>query len=66
MSYLKRNAPDKAFIGLFSTYKGKNLYEKYDFKQYPALTGMFRVAPISLVTGSSKLGGVFIIVDLSF
>ncbi|RAT95895.1 alanine acetyltransferase [Brevibacillus sp. Leaf182] len=36
MSYLKRNAPDKAFIALFSTYEGQNLYEKYDFKQYPA------------------------------
>ncbi|MED4586104.1 GNAT family N-acetyltransferase [Brevibacillus choshinensis] len=46
MSYLKENAPDKAFIGLFSSNEGKKLYEKYNFKQYPALTGMFRVAPI--------------------
>ncbi|WP_312117425.1 GNAT family N-acetyltransferase [Brevibacillus reuszeri] len=46
MSYLKKNAPDQAFIGLFSSNDAKILYEKYDFKQYPALTGMFRVAPI--------------------
>ncbi|GED71203.1 N-acetyltransferase [Brevibacillus reuszeri] len=46
MSYLKENAPDQAFIGLFSSTEGKKLYEKYEFKQYPALTGMFRVAPI--------------------
>jgi ribosomal protein S18 acetylase RimI-like enzyme len=46
MSYLKENAPDQAFIGLFSSNEGKNLYEKYGIKQYPALTGMFRVAPV--------------------
>lgn len=46
MSYLKGNAPDQAFIGLFSSNEGMKLYEKYDFKQYPSLTGMFRVAPI--------------------
>ncbi|MFE1630053.1 GNAT family N-acetyltransferase [Brevibacillus reuszeri] len=46
MSFLKGNAPDKAFIGLFSSSEGKNLYEKYGFNQYPSLTGMFRVTPI--------------------
>ncbi|WP_221868893.1 GNAT family N-acetyltransferase [Brevibacillus brevis] len=46
MSYLKRNAPDKAFIGLFSSVEGKHLYEEYDFKKDPALTGMSRVAPV--------------------
>ncbi len=46
MLYLKENAPDQAFIGLFSSNEGKKLYEKYGFQQYPALTGMFRVAPI--------------------
>ncbi|GED70488.1 N-acetyltransferase [Brevibacillus reuszeri] len=40
MSYLKKNAPDQAFIGLFSSNDAKIL------KQFPALTGMFRVAPI--------------------
>ncbi|GAB1529885.1 MULTISPECIES: GNAT family N-acetyltransferase [Brevibacillus] len=54
MSYLKRNAPEKASIGLFSSNEGKKLYEKYDFKQYPALTGMFRVAPV--VGGESGPG----------
>lgn len=46
MSYLKENAPDKAFIGLFSSNQGKKLYEKYGFQQYSALTGMFCVAPV--------------------
>ncbi|WDV93655.1 GNAT family N-acetyltransferase [Brevibacillus parabrevis] len=46
MLYLKENAPDQAFIGLFSSNEGKKLYEKYGFQQYPTLTGMFRVAPI--------------------
>ncbi|WP_103106443.1 GNAT family N-acetyltransferase [Brevibacillus reuszeri] len=46
MSFLQGNAPDKAFIGLFSSNEGKKLYEKYGFNQYPSLTGMFRVTPI--------------------
>ncbi len=43
-SYLKQNAPDKAFIGLFASQGKESFYEKYDFKNYsPSMTGMFTV-----------------------
>ena len=44
MEYLEKNAPEKAFIGLFAS-KGKTaFYEKYDFNNYsPNMTGMFKV-----------------------
>lgn len=42
--YLKRNAPDKAFVGLFASQGKEPFYEKYNFKDYsPNMTGMFTV-----------------------
>lgn len=44
MKYLKENAPDKAFVGLFASEGKDEFYEKYDFKNYsPNMTGMFKV-----------------------
>ncbi len=44
VEYLNLNAPDKAFVGLFSSQGKEPFYEKYDFKDYsPNMTGMFTV-----------------------
>ncbi|MFJ7466958.1 GNAT family N-acetyltransferase [Peribacillus frigoritolerans] len=44
VEYLKENAPDKAFVGLFASEGKGGFYEKYDFKDYsPNMTGMFHV-----------------------
>ncbi|MFB9759136.1 GNAT family N-acetyltransferase [Ectobacillus funiculus] len=44
IEYLKENAPNKAFVGLFASEGNENFYEKYDFKNYsPNMTGMFTV-----------------------
>ncbi|MGM0834703.1 MAG: GNAT family N-acetyltransferase [Bacillota bacterium] len=44
MKYLDENAPEKAFVGLFSSNGKGEFYEKYDFKNYsPNMTGMFKV-----------------------
>ncbi len=46
MAYLKRNAPDKAFVGLFALGDTTGFYERYGFGAYPELIGMFRNTPI--------------------
>jgi len=46
MGYLKQHAPEKAFIGLFAAAGTLPFYACYDFAVHPALTGMFRVAPV--------------------
>jgi len=46
MDYIRHNAPEKAFVGIFSSREAIRLYEQYGFKQYPELTGIFRVTPI--------------------
>ena len=44
LTYLQKNAPDKAFIGLFASKVNEAFYEKNDFKNYaPNMTGMFKV-----------------------
>jgi ribosomal protein S18 acetylase RimI-like enzyme len=44
IEYLKENAPDKAFVGLFASEGKGGFYEKFDFKDYsPHMTGMFNV-----------------------
>lgn len=43
MEFLKQNAPDKAFIGLFAS-QGKELfYKKFGFNNHEGMTGMFGV-----------------------
>ncbi|MEK4905927.1 GNAT family N-acetyltransferase [Niallia sp. FSL R7-0648] len=44
VEYLKSNAPDKAFVGLFASQGKETFYEKYNFKDFsPNMTGMFTV-----------------------
>lgn len=44
VEYLKINAPDKAFVGLFASQGKETFYEKFNFKDYsPNMTGMFTV-----------------------
>ncbi|MGX7024646.1 GNAT family N-acetyltransferase [Vagococcus hydrophili] len=44
MAYLKENAPDKAFVGLFASEGNESFYQKYAFEDYsPNMTGMFTV-----------------------
>ncbi|KQU63860.1 GNAT family N-acetyltransferase [Rossellomorea marisflavi] len=44
VGYLKDNAPDKAFVGLFASGGKESFYEKYEFKDHsPNMTGMFTV-----------------------
>lgn len=46
VAYLRAHAPEQAFIGLFAAADAMPLYARYGFAAHPALTGMFRVAPI--------------------
>lgn len=44
VEYLKSNAPDKAFVGLFASQGKETFYEKYNFKDFsPNMTGMLTV-----------------------
>ncbi|QOR68069.1 GNAT family N-acetyltransferase [Cytobacillus suaedae] len=44
MSYIKEEAPNKAFVGLFASEGKGHFYERFDFKDYsPNMTGMFKV-----------------------
>ena len=44
VEYLKTNAPDKAFVGLFASQGKETFYEKFNFKDFsPNMTGMFTV-----------------------
>ena len=43
MQYLKENAPEKSFIGLFSSSGKESFYNKYGFNKYEGMTGMFGV-----------------------
>lgn len=44
VEYLKINAPDKAFVGLFASQGKETFYEKFNFKDFsPNMTGMFTV-----------------------
>ena len=44
IEYLNKNAPDKAFVGLFASEGKEPFYEKYNFKDFsPNMTGMFTV-----------------------
>ncbi len=44
VEYLKENAPNMAFVGLFISKDKVNFYGKYDFKDYtPNIKGIFTV-----------------------
>ena len=46
LAYLAAHAPPQAFIGVFAARGTGPFYESYGFHVYPALTGMFQVAPV--------------------
>jgi len=41
--FLKENAPEKSFIGLFSSQGKESFYRKYGFNKHEGMTGMFGV-----------------------
>lgn len=55
MAYLRRNAPEKAFIGLFAAPEHRNFYERFGFRVYSFLDGMYQIMPLdrsALATGN--------------
>jgi ribosomal protein S18 acetylase RimI-like enzyme len=45
IAYLRRQAPPRAFVGLFATTGTEAFYRRYGFQGGPALTGVFLVMP---------------------
>lgn len=43
MGYLRENAPDKAFVGLFASHGKEAFYRQYGLNDHEGLTGMFGV-----------------------
>ena len=41
--FLKENAPEKSFIGLFAAQGKESFYRKYGFNKHEGMTGMFGV-----------------------
>jgi len=41
--YLKEEAPEKSFVGLFAAQGKESFYEKYGFNKHDGMTGMFGV-----------------------
>ncbi|WP_138495284.1 GNAT family N-acetyltransferase [Paenibacillus pinistramenti] len=41
--YLKENAPEKSFVGLFASEGKESFYTKYGFNKHEGMTGMFGV-----------------------
>ncbi|MNE58240.1 Acetyltransferase (GNAT) family protein [compost metagenome] len=41
--YIKENAPEQAFVGLFASQGKEPFYRKYGFNNHDAMTGMFGV-----------------------
>jgi hypothetical protein len=41
--YLKEEAPEKAFVGLFAAQGKESFYNKYGFNKHEGMTGMFGV-----------------------
>jgi ribosomal protein S18 acetylase RimI-like enzyme len=48
MSWIRNNAPPRAFVGLFAAEGRDTFYAHYGFMRHPALTGMFYVVPDDL------------------
>ncbi len=46
MGYIRKQAPDKAFVGLFAAGSAKTFYAKYGFYTHPEMTGMFQTTPL--------------------
>lgn len=45
MEWVRRSAPERAFVGLFAAEGREAFYAHYGFMRHPSLTGMFYVIP---------------------
>ncbi|WCF10616.1 GNAT family N-acetyltransferase [Paenibacillus thiaminolyticus] len=43
LEFLKENAPEKSFVGLFASKGKESFYNKYGFNKHDGMTGMFGV-----------------------
>lgn len=49
IEYLKENAPEKAFVGLFAAKGKESFYNKYGLNKHEGMTGMFGVVHESVI-----------------
>ncbi|MDQ6422201.1 GNAT family N-acetyltransferase [Paenibacillus sp. LHD-117] len=49
-NFLKSNAPEKSFIGLFSSSGKESFYNRFGFNKHEGMTGMFGVVHESQIT----------------
>ena len=47
LDWVRANAPEKAFVGLFAATGSEPFYRRFGFESHTELTGMFRVTPIA-------------------
>jgi hypothetical protein len=43
--YVRTNAPEKAFFGLFAAQGTESFYQEFGFRAWPEMTGMYQVVP---------------------
>jgi len=46
VKHIKEVAPEKAFVGVFAEAGTEEFYERYGFRNWEALTGMYQVVPV--------------------
>lgn len=46
MAYIRANAPEKAFVGLFAAGNATTFYARFGFYTNPEMTGMFQTTPL--------------------
>ena len=45
VDYVRTNAPEKAFFGLFASQGRESFYQEFGFRAWPEMTGMYQVVP---------------------
>lgn len=45
VNYVRMNAPEKAFFGLFAARGTEAFYQEFGFRAWPEMTGMYQVVP---------------------
>jgi GNAT superfamily N-acetyltransferase len=45
VSFVRNNAPEKAFFGLFAAQGTSSFYQEFGFRAWPEMTGMYQVVP---------------------
>ena len=46
VKFVRNNAPEKAFFGLFATQGTQSFYQQFGFQEWPEMTGMYQVVPV--------------------